>query len=90
MIMVIILTQRIKTINTGSEPNREHTMYIQYFKETDKKRKAININSVKMNDYKQYLEQLTIPEKVSMITKDQNLSLPESLSATKSFNPEFL
>ncbi|MCL1933318.1 MAG: ABC transporter permease [Candidatus Azobacteroides sp.] len=72
MIMVIILTQRIKTINIGPEPNRERTMYIQYFKETNKKRKETNESSVKMNDYKQYLERLTIPEKVSMITKDQN------------------
>ena len=69
MIMVIILTQRIKTTNIGEEVNRERTMYIQYFK--DKSEWSTNINQVKIVNYKQYLEQLTIPEKISMVASGQ-------------------
>jgi len=72
MIMVVILTHRIKTANIGPEVNRERTMYIQYFKEEKKKQNNININPITINNYKQYLERLTIPEKISMIAKSQS------------------
>jgi len=69
MTMVIILTQRIKTTNIGPEVNRERTMYIQYYKE--KSKNSVNINPVSISNYKQYLNQLTVPEKVSLISKGQ-------------------
>ena len=69
MTMVIILTQRIKTTNIGPEVNRERTMYIQYYKE--KNDYSVNINPVSISNYKQYLNQLTVPEKVSLISKGQ-------------------
>ena len=71
MIMVVILTQRIKTVSIGPEVNRERTMYIGYFKDENKKRQVVNVNPIRINNYKQYLERLTIPEKISMIAKGQ-------------------
>ena len=71
MVMAIILTQRIKTTNMGPEVNRERTMYIQYVKEETKKQQYVSIGSVSINSYKQYLEQLTVPEKISMISERQ-------------------
>jgi len=68
MIMVIILTQRIKTTNIGEEVNRERTMYIRSYKE--KTERVTNTNPVRIVNYKQYLEQLTIPEKISMVAKN--------------------
>ena len=77
IIMVIILTERIKTTNIGPEVNRERTMYIRYYKEQSKN--AVNINLVTTNNYKQYLNQLTVPEKVSLIAKGQvDVCLEES------------
>ena len=69
MIMVIILTQRIKTTNIGEETNRERTMYIGYFK--DQSKNVTNVGQVSINTYKQYLEQLATPEIMSMISERQ-------------------
>ena len=68
LIMVIVLTQRIKTTNIEHEMNRERTMYITYTKEIGKKWQSIWINPVSIRFYKQYLSQLTAPEKVSLVT----------------------
>jgi len=72
MIMVIILTQRIKTTNIGPETNRERTMYITNVMEKDKKRGGMDINSLDINNYKQYLMRLTTSEKISAMKKDQS------------------
>ena len=72
MIMVIILTQRIKTTNIGPEVNRERTMYIPNVLEVGKKDQYSNLNQMNINDYKQYLTMLTTPEKISMIAKGQD------------------
>jgi putative ABC transport system permease protein len=79
MIMVIILTQRIKTTNIGPEVNRERTMYIKYTKEMGKKNQYTQINPVTNNDYKQYLNRLTTPEKISLAaTWQSDVSLERS------------
>jgi len=70
MIMVIILTERIKTTNIGPEVNRERTMYILYYKE--KREFSETTSPLNTNNYKQYLTQLTVPEKVSLTTIGQN------------------
>jgi len=72
MIMVIILTQRIKTTNIGPEVNRERTMYIPFVKETGKKRGYQNSSPISTGIYKQYLMNLTVPEKISLTFKEQN------------------
>ena len=69
MIMAIILTQRIKIANIGEEVNRERTMYIRSYKE--KTERVTNTNIIRIINYKQYLERLTIPEKISMVTSSQ-------------------
>ena len=71
MMMVIILTQRIKTANIGPETNRERTMYIRFTKEVGKKIQHVNINPVTIHFYKQYLSGLTTPERVSLVGKNQ-------------------
>ena len=71
MIMVIVLTQRIKTTNIGPEVNRERTMYIKYTKEAYKKNEIVNINTVTILLYKQYLTPLTAPEKLSLVATNQ-------------------
>ena len=71
MIMVIILTQRIKTTNIGPEVNRERTMYIPNVMITNKKRNGNDLNQLDINNYKQFLTHLTIPEKISVAKKDQ-------------------
>lgn len=68
MIMVVILTQEIKTKNIAPEIYRERTMYIKWTKEESKgeEYKSININSVSGRLYKQYLSQLKTPELISL------------------------
>jgi putative ABC transport system permease protein len=72
MIMVIVMTQRIKTTNIGPEVNRERTMYIPNVMENSKKNNSMNRNRVRINNYKQYLTSLTTPEKISLMTNEQN------------------
>ncbi len=72
MIMVIILTQRIKTTNIGPETNREQTMYIEYREISGNNGGWININPVSINEYKQYLNQLQTPEHISMISRESD------------------
>ena len=72
MIMVIILTQRIKTTNIGPEVNRERTMYITNVMETNKKNQNMSLNPLMIRIYKQYIIPLIIPEKISLIGKSQN------------------
>ena len=72
MIMVIILTQRIKTTNIGAEVNRERTMYITYVIEKGKKSGYTNISPLNVDNYKQYLSLLSTPEKISLIMKYQD------------------
>ena len=71
MIMVIILTQRIKTTNIGEEVNRERTMYIKYCIEESKDKRSMSSGGVRIREYKQYLERLTVPEKISLNAKRQ-------------------
>ena len=71
MIMVIILTQRIKTTNIGPEVNRERTMYITNIRIQHKKVKSNDLNQLDINNYKQYLARLTTPEKISAAKKEQ-------------------
>jgi len=72
MIMVIVLTQRIKTTNVAPEINRERTMYISYVMEKGKKNRYTNISPLNVDNYKKYISILPTPEKISLIMKNQN------------------
>ncbi|MDR3060897.1 MAG: FtsX-like permease family protein [Dysgonamonadaceae bacterium] len=72
MIMVVILTQEIKTKNITPEIYRERTMYIEYTREESREKSHININPVSGRLYKQYLSQLKTPELLSLQKRDQS------------------
>ncbi len=72
MVMVMILTQEIKTTNIAPEVNRERTMYIKWTREESRNGNSINVNMVSGKLYKQYLSQLKTPEAISMQNRSQN------------------
>jgi putative ABC transport system permease protein len=78
MIMVVILTQEIKTTNIAPEVNREKTMFIKWEKKTRKDINSTSLNIISGKSYKQYLSQLKTPELISL----QNRSLDRIYSTT--------
>ncbi|MDR1370783.1 MAG: ABC transporter permease [Dysgonamonadaceae bacterium] len=83
MIMVVILSQRIKTTNIAPEINRERTMYIKWLKEETSS--STNIIPVSGSEYKQFLQDLKTPECVSLQSRQQAMvsveNNPENIKA---------
>ncbi len=71
MIMVVILTQEVKTANIAPEVNRGRTMYIKYTIEFYKQYSNTNINPVTSRLYKQFLSELKTPECISFQSRSK-------------------